>query len=129
MNSSEFGAYFSDYAVNSPADNFKYAIMASPNRTTNLNGKPDPVNAYMTGYTIGGLSNTPLAGKTRLDIEGSVNNTGGANDKYQVRMYFNDNGIWKSAILNQQGYVTEDGVLGILKNIGPATVESLLKQK
>jgi hypothetical protein len=129
MNSSEFGAYFSDYAVNSPADNFKYAIMASPNRTTNLNGKPDPVNAYMTGYTIGGLANTPLAGKTRLDIEGSVNNTGGANDKYQVRMYFNDNGIWKSAILNQQGYVTEDGVLGILKNIGPATVESLLKQK
>lgn len=129
MNSNEFSAFFSDYAVNNPANNFKYAIMASPSRTTNLNGKPDPVNAYMTGYNIGGLANTPLAGKTRIDIEGSGNNTGGASDKYQVRMYFNDNGTWKSAILNQQGYVTEDGVLGILNNIGPATVESLLKQK
>ena len=129
MNSNEFSAFFSDYAVNNPANNFKYAIMASPNRTTNLNGKDDPVNAYMTGYNIGGLANTPLAGKTRIDIEGSGSNTGGAGDKYQVRMYFNDNGAWKSAILNQQGYVTEDGVLGILNNIGPATVQSLLKQK
>ena len=129
MNSSEFGAYFTDYAVNSPADNFKYAIMASPNHTTNLSGGEDPVNAYITGHTIGGLASTPLAGKTRLDIIGSPNNTGGANDKYDVLMYFNDNGIWKKAILNQKGYVTEDGVLGILNNIGPATVQSLLKQK
>jgi hypothetical protein len=129
MNSSEFGAYFADYAVNSPADNFKYAIMASPNHTTNLSGTDDPVNAYITGHNIGGLAGTPLAGKTRLDVEGSPNNTGGANDKYQVRMYFNDNGIWRKAVLNQQGYVTEDGVLGILNNIGPATVQSLLKQK
>jgi hypothetical protein len=129
MNSNEFSAFFSDYAVNNPANNFKYAIMASPNRTTNLNGKDDPVNAYMTGYSISGLANTPLAGKTRIDIEGSGSNTGGANDKYQVRMYFNNNGTWEQAILNQQGYVTEDGVLGILNNIGPATVQSLLKQK
>jgi hypothetical protein len=129
MNASEFSAFFPDYAVNSPADNFKYAIMASPNRTTNLSGKQEAVNAYMTGYSIGGLANTPLAGKTRIDIEGSTNNTGGASDKFQVRMYFNDNGVWKDDILNQQGYVTEDGVLGILKNIGPATVESLLKRK
>jgi hypothetical protein len=129
MNSSEFGAYFSDYAVNSPADNFKYAIMASPNRTTNLSGKEDAVNAYMTGHNIEGLASTPLAGKTRLDVIGSPNNTGGPNDKYDVLMYFNNNGVWEKAILNQKGYVTEDGVLGILKNIGPATVESLLKQK
>jgi hypothetical protein len=129
MNSNEFSAFFSDYAVNNPANNFKYAIMASPNRTTNLNGKDDPVNAYMTGYSVSGLANTPLAGKTRIDIEGSGSNTGGANDKYQVRMYFNNNGTWEQAILNQQGYVTEDGVLGILNNIGPATVQSLLKQK
>jgi hypothetical protein len=129
MNSSEFGAYFTDYAVNSPADNFKYAIMASPNHTTNLSGTDDPVNAYITGNTIRGLADTPLAGKTRLDVIGSPNNTGGANDKYDVMMYFNDNGIWKKAILNQKGYVTEDGVLGIFQNIGPATVQSLLKQK
>ncbi len=129
MNSNEFPAFFPDYAVNSPANNFKYAIMGSPSRTTNLSGKQEAVNAYMTGYSIGGLANTPLAGKTRIDIEGSTNNTGGASDKYQVRMYFNDNGVWKDAILNQQGYVTEDGVLGILNNIGPATVQSLLKQK
>jgi hypothetical protein len=129
MNSNEFPAFFSDYAVNSPADNFKYAVLASPSRTTNLSGGTSAVNAYMTGYSIGGLANTPLAGKTRIDIEGSTNNTGGASDKYQVRMYFNDNGVWKDAILNQQGYVTEDGVLGILNNIGPATVQSLLKQK
>jgi hypothetical protein len=129
MNASEFSAFFPDYAVNSPANNFKYAIMGSPSRTTNLSGKQEAVNAYMTGYSIGGLANTPLAGKTRIDIEGSTNNTGGASDKFQVRMYFNDNGVWKDAILNQQGYVTEDGVLGILNNIGPATVQSLLKQK
>jgi hypothetical protein len=129
MNSNEFPAFFSDYAVNSPADNFKYAVLASPSRTTNLSGGTSAVNAYMTGYSIGGLANTPLAGKTRIDIEGSANNIGDGKDKFQVRMYFNDNGVWKDAILNQQGYVTEDGVLGILNNIGPATVQSLLKQK
>jgi hypothetical protein len=129
MNSNEFPAFFSDYAVNSPANNFKYAVMSSPNRTTNLSGKEDPVNAYITGHTIGGLAGTPLAGKTRLDVIGSPNNTGGPNDKYDVLMYFNNNGVWEKAILNQKGYVTEDGVLGILNNIGPATVQSLLKQK
>jgi hypothetical protein len=129
MNSNEFSAFYPDYAANSPADNFKYAVMSSPNRTTNLSGKEDAVNAYMTGHSIGGLAGTPLAGKTRLDVIGSPNNTGGPNDKYDVLMYFNNNGVWEKAILNQKGYVTEDGVLGILNNIGPATVQSLLKQK
>jgi hypothetical protein len=131
MTSNEFSAFFPSYAQNHPLNSIKYATLASPNHTTNLGGGGDAtaaVNAYLTGYTIPGLSKTALAPKVRLDVEGSPRNDGGANDKYSVRMYVYDGNVWKTDILNQQGYLTEDGVLGVINNIGTTTVEDLLKK-
>ncbi len=128
MNATEFAAYFPKYAVTNPVTNIKYAVLASPYKTTNITGTIDPVNAYISGYSLPGLANSPLAPKTRVDVEGSVNNDGSANDRFQVRLYYNTNDGWKNTILNNQGYVTEDGVQTILQNIGPATIQSMLKK-
>ena len=131
MTSDEFSAYFPTYAQNHPLNSIKYAVLASPQHTTNLTGGSDPaaaVNAYFTGYNIPGLSKTSLAPKVRLDVEGSPFNDGGPNDKYSVRMYVHDGDTWKTDILNQQGFLTEDGVLGVINNIGTNTVEDLLKK-
>lgn len=131
MNSNEFSAYFPEYSKTHPLNSIKYAVLASPNGTTNLAGGSDgsaAVNAYFTGYNIPGLAKTSIAPKVRLDVEGNPFNNGGPNDKYSVRMYVFDNGVWKTDILNQQGYLTEDGVLGVINNIGTNTVEDLLKK-
>ncbi len=131
MTASEFGAFFPSYAQNHPLNSVKYAVMASPYGTTNLAGGKDgsaAVNAYFTGYNIPGLSKTAIASKVRLDVEGNPFNNGGPNDKYSVRMYVYDGNTWKTDILNQQGYLTEDGVLGVINNIGTNTVEDLLKK-
>lgn len=131
MTASEFGAFFPSYAQSHPLNSVKYAVMASPYGTTNLAGGKDgsaAVNAYFTGYNIPGLSKTAIASKVRLDVEGNPFNNGGANDKYSVRMYVYDGNTWKTDILNQQGYLTEDGVLGVINNIGTNTVEDLLKK-
>lgn len=128
MNATEFAAYFPKYAVTNPVTNIKYAVLASPNKTTNITGTVDPVNAYISGYSLPGVSSTPLAPKVRVDVEGSANNDGSANDRFQVRLYYNTNDGWKNTILNSQGYVTEDGVQTILENIGPNTIQSMLKQ-
>jgi hypothetical protein len=128
MNATEFAAYFPKYAVTNPVTNIKYAVLASPYKTTNITGTVDPVNAYISGYSLPGVSSTPLAPKVRVDVEGSANNDGSANDRFQVRLYYNTNDGWKNTILNSQGYVTEDGVQTILENIGPNTIQSMLKQ-
>ncbi len=131
MTASEFSGFFPSYAQNHPLNSIKYAVLASPNHTTNFSGGNDAsaaVNAYFTGHNIPGLSKTSIASKVRLDVEGSPNNSGGASDKYSVRMYVYDGNVWKTDILNQQGYLTEDGVLGVINNIGTNTVEDLLKK-
>jgi len=131
MNTNEFSAFFPDYAQTHPLNSIKYATLASPQHTTNLAGGTDAssaVNAYFTGYNIPGLSKTAIAPKVRLDVEGNPFNDGGPNDKYNVRMYVYDGNSWKTDILNQQGYLTEDGVLGVINNIGTNTVEDLLKK-
>lgn len=128
MTSSEFSAYFPSYSTVNPVTNIKYAVLASPNKTTNLTGTADPVNAYLSGFNLPGIMRTPLAPKVRVDVEGSANNNGGPNDKFQVRLYYNTNNGWKDVILNNQGYIGEDAVQTILDNIGPATIESMLKQ-
>jgi hypothetical protein len=127
MNATEFAAYFPKYAVTNPVTNIKYAVLASPNKTTNVTGTVDPVNAYISGYSLPGIASSPLAPKVRVDVEGSANNDGSAADKFQVRLYYNTNDGWKNTILNNQGYVTEDGVQTILENIGPNTIQSMLK--
>ena len=132
MTASEFSAFFPKYSGTHSMENVKYTVLSSPNFTTNAAGlvadSAGAVNAYFSGYDIPGLSKTAVAPLVRLDVEGSVNNTGGNNDKYQVRMYVNDNGVWKNSILNQKGYVTEDGIQAIIANIGTHTVDDLLKR-
>jgi hypothetical protein len=131
MNASEFSSYFPAYSRKNPVNDIKYAVLASPNKTTNLIGGTDAsagVNAYLSGYDLPNLSSTGLAPMVRVDVEGSPFNDGSANDKFQVRMYVNDNGHWKTDIITQQGYVTDAGVRDVLNNIGPNTVSDLLKK-
>jgi len=131
MNASEFSSYFPAYSRKNPVNDIKYAVLASPNKTTNLVGGTDAsaaVNAYLSGYDLPSLSSTGLAPMVRVDVEGSPFNDGSANDKFQVRMYVNDNGHWKTDIITQQGYVTDAGVRDVLNNIGPNTVSDLLKK-
>jgi hypothetical protein len=131
MTTNEFSSFFPDYAQTHPLNSVKYAVMSSPNHTTNLAGGNDEsaaVNAYFTGYNIPGLAKTAIAPKVRLDVEGNPFNNGGPSDKYSVRMYVYDGNTWKTDILNQQGFLTEDGVLGVINNIGTNTVEDLLKK-
>jgi hypothetical protein len=131
MDSGEFAAFFPKYAVSNPINEIKYAVLASPNHTTNLKGGADgsnAINAYMSGHDIPGLANTAIAPLVRLDVEGSPNNDGGDHDKFVVRMYAYDGNVWKTTTLNQQRYVTEDGITAIINNIGTHTYDDVLKQ-
>jgi hypothetical protein len=132
MNATEFSAFFPNYAMNNPLDEIKMATLSSSNHTTNAMGTrgdaSGAVNAYYSGYDIPGLKETSIAPMTRLDVEGDPDNNGGPSDKYQVRMYAYDGKFWKTAVLNQKGYVTEDGVQAILQNIGTKTYSDVLKQ-
>jgi hypothetical protein len=131
LNDYQFSQYFSEYAQRNPMTSIKSAIMASPNKTTNLSGQKGSaaaVNAYFSGYDVSGLAGTPIAPLVRVDVEGAASNNGGPSDKFQVRMYGYYNNDWVSGILNQNGYVGEDGVLAIMKNIGTNTYQDLLKQ-
>lgn len=127
LKSEEMSSFFPQYSQRNPLTDVKYRVLGSANLTTNITGGADPVNAYMSGYNIPGLAQTVLAPKVRLDVEGSYTNDGSASDKFQVRMYVNDNGVWKNTILNQKGYVTESGLQAIFDNIGTATVEDVIK--
>jgi hypothetical protein len=131
MTTSEFSAFFPNYAVSHGLDQIKMATLSSANHTTNVLGTrgqaSGAVNAYFSGYDIPGLRESSIAPTVRLDVEGSPNNDGGAADKYQVRMYVYDGQVWKTSILNQKGYATEDGVQAILQNIGTETVSNVLK--
>jgi len=131
MNSNEFASFFPNYRKNNPINDIKQTVFGSPNYTTNLLGGKDSsaaVNAYMSGYDIPNLTNTILAPLVRLDVEGSPFNDGGANDKFVVRMYVNDNGQWKTDIVTQGGYVSEAAVQQVINNIGATTVSDLLKK-
>jgi hypothetical protein len=131
MTSGEFGAFFPNYAVSHGLDQIKMATLSSPNHTTNVLGTrgdaSGAVNAYYSGYDIPGIKDSQIAPMVRLDVEGNPKNDGGPGDRYQVRMYAYDGQIWKTAVLNQKGYVTEDGVQAILNNIGSNTVSDVLK--
>jgi len=132
MTATEFHSAFPNYAMSHGLDEAVGLIRSSDSHTTNVLGTrgsaAGAVNAYYSGYKIPALKNTALAPLVRLDIEGDSSNNGGDSDGYQVRMYVNDKGVWKTAILNQQGFVTEDGVQAIIQNIGTNTVSDVLKQ-
>jgi hypothetical protein len=128
MTAAELAAYFPNYAKTNMTTDIKYAVLASPNNTTNVMGTIDPVNAYLTGNSIKGLYGTAVAPLVRFDVEGDPNNDGSAADKFLARMYVNDNGVWKNKLLTPQNYVTEDGLQAIFDNIGVNTVASFLQQ-
>jgi hypothetical protein len=104
-------------------ENIKYMVMGSPNKTTNAMSLTEDspkaaINAAITGENLPLISGTGLASLVRYDIEGDEDNIGDENDRYQIRMYVNDNGVWKSDIVNKQGFATYSGVNEVLRNIG-----------
>ena len=129
MSESDLNAYFPSMAKSSFMTKVKFDVLSSPELTTNTIGRGKPVGAPMTGYDIPGLQSGGYAPFTRLDIEGSSNNDGSESDRFAVRMYVYDKGVWKDAYLNQQGFVSASGVEAILKEIGPLTVQDVLSQK
>jgi len=123
----ELAIYFPKIARQHPMDNVKFQIRSSPAGTTNTASLTDDpgaaVTARYTGYHLPGLKGTNLAPLFRYDIEG------GGEDEYQLRAWVNDNGVWKGKVLNQAGYATADGLVRMMNNIGPATVQEMLKSK
>lgn len=131
LTAEEFSAYFPNYAKVNSINDIKYAVLASPNKTTNLSGVTDgsaAINAYLTGESLPQLAGTPLANLVRVDVDGSPFNDGSNNDKFIVRMYVNDNGVWKTRTLNSE-YINEATLDYYLKNIGSATVNDVLQGK
>ena len=125
----ELTAYFPQTAQTNPLNNIKKIVSFSPSKTTNLIGGADPYNARIKGFDplLPMINNTKIAPKVRVDIEGSDDNDGGPNDKFQIRLYYNSSKGWIDDVVNQQGYVNEAGLQTILNNIGPATIDNLLK--
>lgn len=129
MTVDEFSTFFPNYARTNPIEDIKYAILGSPNKTTNISGhKGDAVNAYITGYSLPGLAGTAIAPIVRVDVEGSPFNKGDNKDKYVVRMYVNDNGVWKSDVITQNGFINDAELQTVLQSIGTKTVDDLLKK-
>jgi hypothetical protein len=125
----ELTAYFPQTAQTSPLNDIKKIVSFSSNKTTNLAGEADPYNARIKGFDplLPMIASTAIAPKVRVDVEGSDDNDGSANDKFQVRLYYNSSQGWISDVVNQQGYVNEAGLQTILNNIGPVTIDKLLK--
>lgn len=132
MTRGEVKRFFPQVAQESPINEFKSTVMGSPEHTTNVLGRRDEsgaVSAYMTGHSVPNLANSGLAHLVRFDIEGDPDNVGDDDDGYAIRMYVNENGIWKTDIITQNGFVTGSAVLDIINNkIGPATIADFLSK-
>lgn len=127
ISQAEFNTYFPEYSRRNIVSDIKSAVMASPNKTTNLSGTMDPVNARLTGFSMPGLSGSGLEEKVRYDVIGSPFNDGSDNDKFQVVMYFNSSKGWVTKVVNESEYVTEQGVSNIINSVSPYTINTMLK--
>lgn len=127
VSQAEMNTYFPEYSRRNVVSDIKSAIMASPNKTTNLSGTMDPVNARMTGFSLPGLAGSGLEEKVRYDVIGSPFNDGSDNDKFQVVMYFNSSNGWVTKVVNESEYATEQGVSNIINSISPYTINTMLK--
>lgn len=130
LNPKRLQTYFPNAASNNPLSAVKGIVMSSPTRTTNAMGVTDgtpagALNSAFSGRQLPLLQGTGLENLVRFDIEGDVDNIGDDNDLYQIRMYVNDNGVWKSDIVNKQGYLTLNGVFATLQNIGTRMYEDI----
>jgi len=134
----ELRKFFPDAGKSSPVSGIVDMIRHSPGFTTNsanirVDGANNPsaaVNAYFSGYMLGGLKDSPYASSTRIDIQGSPRNTGNSDsDKYDVILYVKDpsSNSWKAGVINEGGYINEAGVANILTNINPQAIEEAIK--
>jgi hypothetical protein len=111
-------------------NDIKYAVLGSPNKTTNISGVKDAsaaVNAYLSGESLPQLRGTSVSPLVRLDVDGSPFNDGSGNDRYVVRMYVNNNGEWLTRTLTPD-YVNDATMQSIINGIGTSTVDEILKQ-
>jgi hypothetical protein len=131
MTASDVQTFFPSVAKRHRLSDAKSAIDQSMTRTTNaagVRGNPaGAVSSMFSGYDLPQFRKTALAPLIRYDIEGRIANDGSKDDKYQIQMYVNKNGLWKPAILNQAGYVSLDDVELILNNVGTKTINEILK--
>lgn len=128
MSSREYSAYFPNYSRSNPVSDIKYSILSSPNKTTNLTGVTDgssAINSGLSGYDLPQIAGTAIAPLVRADVTGSAFNDGSDNDKYQVTLYVNDNGVWIPEVLNSE-YVHDGGLQEIIKQVGSKTIEQII---
>ena len=124
-----FNRYFPRYAEVSPITQMKNDILSSPENTTNILHRGDPVNAAYTGYNIPNLQGTNYASRVRYDVEGTASNTGAPTDKYQVRVYAcDDKGQWHQDVINQTGYIGEERIQDAINMIGTDVIANILKK-
>lgn len=125
----EMQNWLPEYSYINPITDIKYSINSSPNKTTNQSDKINAGTAGIKGFSplLPGINNTRLAPNVRVDIEGSSNNIGDENDKFQIRLYYNNGKGWQDEVLNQGGYVNEVGLQSLLYSIGPKTINTLFK--
>lgn len=134
LNSTQLRRYFPQAAKGHPLDGVKFMIMGSPTKTTNAMGVVDggpsgAVNAAFTGDQLPLLSGSKYASLVRFDIEGADDNTGGDDDLYVLRMYVNDNGVWKDDVVNKEGYAKLDGIFQIMQSVGTKKYEEIKASK
>jgi hypothetical protein len=134
LNAKQLGRYFPQAAKGHPLDGAKYMIMSSPTKTTNSVGVVDggpagAINAAFTGDQLPLLSGSKYASLVRFDIEGASDNDGGDDDLYQLRMYVNDNGIWKDDIVNKEGFAKLDGIFQIMQSVGTKKYQEIKDSK
>jgi len=130
MTAQRFNAFFPEYSRQNPISEIKYNILQSPTHSTNIKGVTDgssAVNAGLQGSDLPQIAGTAIAPLVRMDVNGSAFNDGSGNDKYQIVLYVNDNGVWIPEILNSE-YVNDGGLQAIINNIGTNTVDQILKK-
>lgn len=125
----ELAVVFPRIAKGNSWNDIKYEVLASAAHTTNLKGGSDSSNATnsrLSGYDAPNLANTVLAPLVRFDVEGDADNDGGSDDSYILRMYTNNNGIWKTGYIGNR-FSSLATVQEQMKNVGPGTVSDFLK--
>lgn len=126
----ELAKFYPRIAQTNPWSDIKDQVLASPSHTTNISGTGDDstlaVNARLSGYTAPHLANTALAPLVRFDVEGAADNDGGENDSFILKMYVNNNGIWKTGYIGSR-FKSLPSIQEQVKNIGPGTVSDFLK--
>lgn len=137
LNQERFREFFPEESIVHPMTQISQQILMSPNKTTNISNivgdETGAVNARFSGRDIPSMiQNSPLANIVRYDIEGSHSNIGDLkSDKFQIRIYVYDtaNKIWKTDVLNREGYISADGIFPLISQLGTQTVKDILNKE